>query len=244
MSKETLEEAARNDKKIEDYYIGKTLKLKKTIPSRYYETTLQESETIKIDKFVDGDVEGCRVAIGYKDGFEFLLFNTTHAESYLQGLYSLIDEPTITQEEPKSLSNLEERFKREMSMVVMPLDNENIPEEDYYDEDSKDFEIASLVDFIDDEDDEPKQGTLEKAAEHNYPSGDVWTEEQAVIRRLAFKNGAKWQAKRMYTEEEVKAMIEKALTHNDYNFCGSLVTAQGEIRTANFGVWFEEFKKK
>jgi hypothetical protein len=34
----------------------------------------------------------------------------------------------IPQEEPK-LDNLEERFKRDMSMVVMPLDNENIPEE-------------------------------------------------------------------------------------------------------------------
>jgi len=57
MEKETLEEAAENNKKIEDYYLGKTLKLKKRIPSRYYETTLQESETIKIDKFLDGDVE-------------------------------------------------------------------------------------------------------------------------------------------------------------------------------------------
>ena len=92
----------------------------------------------------------------------------------------------------------------DLKQVVMPLDNENIPEE-YYDEDSKDFEIASLVDFIE---------------------------------------GAEWQAKRMYSEEEVKAMIEKALTHNDYNLCGSLVTAQGEIRTANFGVWFENYKKK
>jgi hypothetical protein len=35
----------------------------------------------------------------------------------------------IPQEEPKPLDNLEERFKRDMSMVVMPLDNENIPEE-------------------------------------------------------------------------------------------------------------------
>ena len=32
-------------------------------------------------------------------------------------------------QESRPLSNLEERFKRDMSMVVMPLDNENIPEE-------------------------------------------------------------------------------------------------------------------
>ena len=56
--------------------------------------------------------------------------------------------------------------------------------------------------------------------------------------------GAKWQAKRSYSENEVRELIIKALTHNDHNLCGSLVTAQGEIRTANFGVWFEENKKK
>ena len=61
---------------------------------------------------------------------------------------------------------------------------------------------------------------------------------------FSFIKGAEWQAQRMYSEDEVRAMIEKALTHNDYNICGSLVTAQGEIRTANFGVWFEENKKK
>ena len=101
MKKETLEEAAENNKKIEDYYLGKTLKLKKRIPSKYYQTSLLESETIKIDKFVDGEVEGCRVAVGYKNGFEFLLFNTTHAESYLQVCFELIDESLIAQEEPK-----------------------------------------------------------------------------------------------------------------------------------------------
>ena len=47
-----------------------------------------------------------------------------------------------------------------------------------------------------------------------------------------------------YSEEEVRALLIKALTHNDYNFCGPLVTAQDEIRPANFGVWFEENKKK
>jgi hypothetical protein len=49
--------------------------------------------------------------------------------------------------------------------------------------------------------------TLEEAAEHNYPNGDIWTEEQAVIRRLAFKNGAKWQAERMYSEEDIDKQI-------------------------------------
>jgi len=47
-----------------------------------------------------------------------------------------------------------------------------------------------------------------------------------------------------YSEDEVRELIIKALTHNDHNLCGSLVTVQKEIRTANFNVWFEENKKK
>lgn len=61
---------------------------------------------------------------------------------------------------------------------------------------------------------------------------------------ISFMDGAKWMAERTYNEDEVRELIIKALTHNDHNLCGSLVTAQGDIRTANFGVWFEEFKKK
>ena len=182
MEKETLEEASGDDKKIEDYYLGKTLKIKRNLSSKHYEIFLKKSETIKIDKFVDGEVEGCRVAVGYKYGYEFLLFNITHAESYLQVCFELIDEPTITQEESK-------------------------------------------------------QETLEeskKYAELSYYGDEV----------DAFVRGAKWQAERMYSEEEVRELLIRALTHNDYNFCGALVTAQHEIRTANFGVWFENFKKK
>ena len=59
-----------------------------------------------------------------------------------------------------------------------------------------------------------------------------------------FIRGAKWQAERMYSEDEVRELLMKGLTHTDYNLCGSLVTAQQEIRTANFNVWFEEYKKK
>ena len=45
-----------------------------------------------------------------------------------------------------------------------------------------------------------------------------------------------------YTEDEVRGLIIKALAHNDYSLCGSLVTKDGDIREANFNVWFEENK--
>ena len=47
-----------------------------------------------------------------------------------------------------------------------------------------------------------------------------------------------------YTEDEVRELLIKGLTHDDDRFCGSLVTVQKEIRTANFNTWFEENKKK
>jgi hypothetical protein len=80
-----------------------------------------------------------------------------------------------------------------------------------------------------------KQETLEEAAEHNYPGGDVWTEEQAVIRRLAFKNGAKWQQERMYSEEEVYNLLLKLP-----NFINMSDTQKREEKRE----WFEQFKKK
>jgi hypothetical protein len=64
------------------------------------------------------------------------------------------------------------------------------------------------------------------------------------VNKIDFKNGIKWMEKRSYTEDEVRELIIKALTHNDDKLCGSLVTVEKEIRTANFNVWFEENKKK
>ena len=57
------------------------------------------------------------------------------------------------------------------------------------------------------------------------------------------------QAKEMekeqgYSEKEVLYLLQKALTHKDDGEIGSLVTAQGQIRTANFHSWFNKFKKK
>ena len=52
------------------------------------------------------------------------------------------------------------------------------------------------------------------------------------------------EEERLYSEEELKVLLIKALTHNDYDLCGSLATKDREIRTANFEVWFEHNKKQ
>ena len=88
-----------------------------------------------------------------------------------------------------------------------------------------------------------KQETLEDAAERNHNEQRLNTYTPYSFYD-AFKDGAKWMAKRTYSEDEVRELLMKGLTHTDYNLCGSLVTAQQEIRTANFNVWFEEYKKK
>jgi hypothetical protein len=85
-----------------------------------------------------------------------------------------------------------------------------------------------------------KKETLEEVIEREeYPKGitqEIW--EDGV--RL----GAKWQQDKMYSEEEVLELLQKALTHKDNGETGNLITTQGEIRTANFYSWFEQFKKK
>ena len=80
--------------------------------------------------------------------------------------------------------------------------------------------------------------TLEEAAEHNYPGGDDWTNEQAVIRKLAFKNGANWQAKRMYSEDKVIILLNKfgGKVYDDYTRNQTMEDFTEE--------WFEQYKKK
>jgi hypothetical protein len=84
--------------------------------------------------------------------------------------------------------------------------------------------------------------TIEHVTILNTPIGD------RVVRgyKVNFnppKEISSWQAEKMYSEDEVKELIIKALTHDDYDFCGSLVTVEKEIRNANFNIWFEEYKK-
>jgi hypothetical protein len=211
--------------KLEDYYIGKKLKLKKKLPSRCYKTTLRESETIKIDKFIDGEVKGCRVAIGYKYGLEFLLFNTVYAESYLEDMFELIDDSLIPAEpkhEKRKICKCKRAYENPLSEICSLCWNELYPNE------KDEIKEEDLI--------ESKQETLEEAAENNYPKGDVWDTEQALIRRLAFINGAKYQqeqAKKMYSEEEVIQIVL------DLRFKVELYSTREEINE-----WFEQFFKK
>ena len=93
--------------------------------------------------------------------------------------------------------------------------------------------------------------TLEEAAENygwriktNSFSDRVKANELAESAKQDFIAGAKWQAEKMYREEELKDLLIKSLTHKNYDFCGSLVTLQGDLRTANFEIWFDYYKKK
>jgi hypothetical protein len=76
--------------------------------------------------------------------------------------------------------------------------------------------------------------TLEKAAERLYPNEGYNEEVYCDIGELSreiFIEGAKWQAERMYSEEEVKQIIE--LTLIEYS----------DFVLADIPHWFENFKK-
>jgi hypothetical protein len=89
-----------------------------------------------------------------------------------------------------------------------------------------------------------KQETLEEEAE-KY-SREVWgvyyddvhpdiaiTQTQGEISVKDFSRGAKWQARRMYSEEEVETIAKDA-----YNM------GKNNILIGVFNKWFEQYKKK
>ena len=75
-------------------------------------------------------------------------------------------------------------------------------------------------------------------------SGIEPTTDESGNTHYNFKATLKEKQQQGYSEEEVIELLQKALTHKDDGETGSLVTAQGEIRPANFFSWFEKFKKK
>lgn len=70
---------------------------------------------------------------------------------------------------------------------------------------------------------EPKQETLEEASWKFNPLKKL----DGEFLRAAFIKGAKWQAERMYSEEEVLELLRKA-----------------HFVEQNIDEWFERFKKK
>jgi hypothetical protein len=79
---------------------------------------------------------------------------------------------------------------------------------------------------------EPKQETLEKAAEKYAKTAEGIDIPYQNGLYYGFVEGAKWQAERMYSEEEVRLILDKTLI--EYS----------DIVLADIPEWFEQFKKK
>ena len=82
--------------------------------------------------------------------------------------------------------------------------------------------------------------TLEEAAE-KFRSNNPGTMQGGNNTKIlnAFKNGAKWQAERMYSEEEVLELLKKFAPHIRYNYKELPHTWSQVVKE-----WFEQFKKK
>ena len=85
---------------------------------------------------------------------------------------------------------------------------------------------------------------------NKYPSVEFCYNNKCIIIRywggLKFDKVVFYDSEQInsYSEKEVILLLQKALTHKDDGEIGSLVTAKGQIRTANFFSWFEQYKKK
>jgi len=95
---------------------------------------------------------------------------------------------------------------------------------------------------------EPKQETLEEAAE-NYAKQFDYAEDSSP--QIDFIEGAKWQAERRYNEEDMISFAEFVATYTDKNknVHGQMLHAKskydGAERTIDlFKIWFEQHKKK
>lgn len=98
--------------------------------------------------------------------------------------------------------------------------------------------------------------TLEEAAESKF---NIFKKENPIVPKehinpfkLGFINGAKWQAERMYSEEDIKNAFDSAREFNSLDgivdvhivlpMGGDMSDLQPLYPT--FNEWFEQFKKK
>jgi len=81
--------------------------------------------------------------------------------------------------------------------------------------------------------------TLEEAAEINSEKHHYALGQQSEFYQLGFIEGAKWQAERMYSEEDLKRAFEAG---HKKGFSGYPNTENW--KELPFEKWFEQFKKK
>jgi hypothetical protein len=87
----------------------------------------------------------------------------------------------------------------------------------------------------------PKQETLEEVAKNKYGEG-----YGGVDIRHAFIDGAKWQADKMYNEEEVLEILQKWSMYQvdiELNKLNTKELSDVFRKTLSYKEWFEQFKK-
>jgi hypothetical protein len=91
---------------------------------------------------------------------------------------------------------------------------------------------------------EPKQETLEEAAEIY---ANIWFKNNAFTKEL-FVEGAKWQAERMYSEEELRKAYFSGISSTGEGWNGEYADGSDpnieEKFSEGFTQWFKQFKKK
>ena len=83
----------------------------------------------------------------------------------------------------------------------------------------------------------PKQETVEEAAER-YVENYKWEEEQDPW--FDFMEGAKWQAERMYSEEDIARAFNEGMA---YETMGKYIRGEDWVKTHK-KEWFQQVKKK
>ena len=130
--------------------------------------------------------------------------------------------------------------------------------DDLYCKECKDYRKKLLIEIMKEDEDlglyieqmekeEPKQQTLEEAAERiyrEYPNNPLdkpdWRYNRDVNcfkKRKAFIAGAKWQQEISYSEEEVRNIVEQTI---EKFYKHRYVETKSEMKE----LWFEQFKKK
>jgi hypothetical protein len=121
-----------------------------------------------------------------------------------------------------------------------------IPQEEPKQEDDEIIDISDhdgVGNAVDNLNNEPPQETLEEDAEIELgrlaiQNSKKFASKSEVDYTLGFIQGAKWQAERMYSEEEVKDIVEQTIEKfYKHRYSDKTKSEMKEL-------WFEQFKKK